>query len=89
MHDSTKSPPASEAASAATAPAAAAKPGPLVLRRGSRIQLGYRTGTVDAVRGAWKKPYEVRVVWDGEKYPQYFVFRTLELEHEQGNLKVL
>jgi hypothetical protein len=63
--------------------------GQLVLERGSRIQLGYRQGTVGCVRGGWTKPYDVRVRWDGEKYPQWLIFTTLELDYKKGNLKVL
>src|SRR5438093_1100834 len=62
---------------------------PLVLQRGARIQLGYRQGTVDCVRGGWKKPYDVLVRWEGEKYPQWLLFTTLELEYRKGTLKVL
>jgi hypothetical protein len=77
-------------AAAATEPEPEAKPRPpLALKRGTRIQSGWRKGTVDTVRGGWTKPYDVRVVWDGEKYPQWLIFRTLELDHERGDLKVL
>jgi hypothetical protein len=90
-------PPMSQEAQAPAEPAAAEpepapeeKPRrPLVLKRGTRIQSGWRKGKVDTVRGGWKKPYDVRVVWDGEKYPQWLIFRTLELDHERGDLKVL
>ena len=77
------------AASETTPSSAIAAPEPLRLKRGTRIRLGHRTGTLEAVRGDWKEPYEVRIRWDGEKYPQYIVFRTLERDHEQGKLKVL
>jgi hypothetical protein len=73
----------------ATTPLEPAKRPPLNLKRGTRIQLGPRKGTVKEVRGSWKKPYDLRVVWDGEKYPQYLIYQTLELDYEQGNLKVL
>ena len=66
-----------------------ATPEPLVLKKGSRIQLGFRKGTVGTVRGSWKKPYDVRVVWEGEKYPQWLLFTTLELDRERGDLKIL
>ena len=39
----------------------AGKTPPLELRRGARLQLGYRLGRVEAVRGGGKKPYDVRV----------------------------
>jgi hypothetical protein len=71
---------------AATAPP---KPAPFSLKKGTRIQLGYRTGKVDALRSAGKKPYEVRITWDGVKYPQMILYRTLELEHEKGALAIL
>jgi len=61
----------------------------LELRRGTKLELGYRRGTVQSVRGGWSKPYDVRVHWDHEKYPQWITFRTLELHHAQGKLKVL
>jgi hypothetical protein len=44
---------------------------------------------VQCVRGGWSKPYDVRVHWDHEKYPQWITFRTLELDHEHGKLRVL
>ena len=69
--------------------APAAPPPPLALKRGSRIQLGFRKGTVDQPRGGGKKPYDVRVTWDGQKYPQFITFRTLELDYDKGRLKVL
>ena len=62
---------------------------PLSLRKGARIQLGHRTGTVECVRGDWVRPYEVRISWDGDKRPEYLVFTSLELEHAHGRLKVL
>ena len=61
----------------------------LELRPGTKLELGYRRGTVQYVRGGWSKPYDVRVHWDHEKYPQWITFRTLELNHEQGTLKIL
>jgi hypothetical protein len=67
-------------------PAQAEKP---VLRKGARIHLGYRKGTVDTIRGGWKKPYDIRVVWDGEKYPQWLLFTTVELDIARGDLKIL
>jgi len=66
-----------------------APPQPLVLKKGTRIQLGYKKGTVDTVRGGWKKPYDIRVVWDGEKYPQWLLFTTVELDLARGDLKIL
>ena len=76
------------AATAEAEPASKPKP-PLALRRGTRIQLGWKKGKVDIIRGGGKKPYDARVVWDGEKYPQWLIFRTLELDYERGDLKVL
>jgi len=67
--------------------AATAAPIPLELKKGMRIQIGYRRGTVESVRGGWSKPYDVRVRWDGEKYPQWILHRTLEADHESGKLK--
>jgi hypothetical protein len=84
---SPEAPPAAKPTAATETPAPA-RPAPLALRRGTRIQLGYRAGRVDALRFAGKKPYEVRITWDGEKYPQIALYRTLELEHEKGALKV-
>jgi len=87
--------PASGAPSAGTAtaePVTAETPersGPLRLKKGRRIQHGYRQGTVDYVRGGWSEPYDVRVRWDGEKYPQWIVFKTLELDYKQGKLTLL
>src|SRR5262245_53612824 len=84
-------PPAPAAVAEAPAPAATAPPtpAPFSLKKGTRIQLGYRTGKVDALRSAGKKPYEVRITWDGTKYPQMILYRTLELEHEKGALAIL
>ena len=65
------------------------QPAPLVLAKGTRIQLGFRKGKVATVRGGWRKPYDVRVVWDGEKYPQWLLFTTLELDLARGDLKIL
>ena len=61
----------------------------LKLKPGTRIQLGFRKGVVDQVRGSWKKPYDVRVRWDDEKYPVFVTYRGLELEFAKGRLKVL
>ena len=66
-----------------------AQPAAPAVRKGTRIQLGYRKGTVDTVRGGWKKPYDFRVVWDGQKYPQWLLFTTAELDLARGDLKVL
>jgi hypothetical protein len=61
----------------------------LVLRAGSRIQLGWRKGLVEEVRGGWVRPYEVRLRWEGEKVPLYLVFTTLERDFRAGRLRVL
>lgn len=71
-----------------TATVAPTPPKPLALRRGDRIKLCYRRGRVDQVRGSWKKPYDVRISWDGEKYPVYVLYSSLELEHARGRLAV-
>lgn len=88
--DEKKAAPAPAAAVAVPEAAPATPPpGPLKLKRGCSIQIGARQGTVDQIRGHGKKPYDVRVKWVGEKYPQFITFRTLELDHETGRLKVL
>jgi hypothetical protein len=66
-----------------------AQPQPLVLKKGTRIRLGFRKGTVGTVRGSWKKPYDVKVLWEGEKYPQWLIFTTLELDRARGDLEIL
>ena len=71
------------------AEAPAAKMPPLELRRGARLQLGYRLGRVETVRGGGAKPYDVRVRWEGEKYPVWLIHATLERDHARGFLKVL
>lgn len=84
--------PAATAGAATLAPdpdVTAVPKGPLVLQRGAKIRLGFRTGLVKSVRGGGKKPYEVMVRWDGEKYPQWITFRTLELDHERGRLTLI
>lgn len=79
-----------EAATLAPEPAEKTVPkGPLLLVRGAKIRLGWRTGLIKSVRGGGTKPYEVMVHWDGEKYPQWITFRTLELDHEQGRLTLV
>ena len=62
---------------------------PLELAAGMRIQVGPRRGVVECVRGGWERPYEVRISWEGEKYPQYLVFPALEVDYRQGRLKIL
>ncbi|HVR74100.1 MAG TPA: hypothetical protein VMT52_07205 [Planctomycetota bacterium] len=84
--------PAATAGAATLAPEPAAKTlpeGPLILKRGAKIRLGFRAGLVKSVRGGGTKPYEVMVHWDGEKYPQWITFRTLELDHERGRLTLI
>jgi hypothetical protein len=77
-------------ATLAPEPAAETVPrGPLLLKRGARIRLGFRTGLVKSVRGGGRKPYEVMMQWDGEKYPQWINFRTLELDHERDRLTLI
>lgn len=88
MSQETQAPAATAVAPAGAEQEAKLKP-PLTLRRGTRIQSGWRKGRVDIVRGGWTKPYDVRVVWDGEKYPQWLIFRTLELDYERGDLKII
>ncbi len=67
----------------------AAPPAKLLLCKGSRIQIGSRRGVVDQIRGDWKKPCDVRVRWDGAKYPVFIQPRVLELDQAKGRLKVL
>jgi hypothetical protein len=60
--------------------------GPLVLRKGDRVRLGYRTGRVEDVRGNWVKPYDVRIRWEGDPRPEYVVYGSLALEYRKGRL---
>ncbi len=75
-------------AAAAAIESPTAPPSELRLKPGVRIQLGARKGVVDQVRGTWKKPYDVRVRWDGEKYPVFVTYEILELDYAKGRLKV-
>lgn len=62
---------------------------PFQVSPGGRIRLGYRKGTVESVRGGRGKPYDVRILWDGEKSPVYLVFTSLERDFRAGRLQVL
>ena len=77
----------SDAEAAAAAPAVPRKP--FRLRRGTRIELGFRHGVVRDVRGGLKKPYDVLIKWDEEKYPVWVIYSTLERDYEAGSLTVL
>ena len=59
------------------------------MRPGIRIQIGYRIGRVKTVRGGGKKPYDVMVAWEGEKYPQWLSYYAVERDYEDGRLNVL
>lgn len=61
---------------------------PMALKRGSKIQSGYRKGTVKVLRGGGPKPYDFLVRWDGEKYPQWLLYATAERDYERGELEV-
>ena len=62
---------------------------PLTLTAGARIRLGYRSGTVEQVRGRWAWPYDIRIRWDGEKHPQYIVFTSLARDYQAKRLTLL
>lgn len=67
--------------------AAVTKP-PFALRTGSVIQLGPRTGRVEDVRGNRGVPYDVKIVWEGSKYPEWFQYVTLRHHYDRGVLTV-
>lgn len=81
--------PTADPATLEAAPPSAAPLAPFSLRRGTRLQLGARTGTVEAVRWSGSHPYDVKLRWDGEKYPQFLLHRTLEFSYTSGALKLL
>ncbi len=75
---------ASEVADENTAAVVSERP-PLVIKRGTRIQMGPRRGRIDQVRG--DPVYDVRVKWEGEKYPQFLLYQSLKRQYELGNLR--
>jgi hypothetical protein len=82
--------PAPEKEAAETpAPAAPAKRAPFALRHGARVELGPKKGKVKIVRGTGDVPYDVQIRWDGEKYPEWHVYRTLQLHFDAGRFKIL
>jgi hypothetical protein len=44
---------------------------------------------VDAIRGDWIKPNDVRITWEGQKYPVWIQWTSLELDQAKGKLQVL
>ena len=62
--------------------------GPFALKPGARIVHGARRGTVEVVRGGGREPYDVRITWDGEKYPQWFLYTNLRQYWEKEELEV-
>jgi len=62
---------------------------PFTISKGARFRLGYRIGRVDSLRGGIGIPYDARVTWEGEKYPQYLLYQNLKREYENGNLELL
>lgn len=62
---------------------------PFELRPKAQVRLGHRTGHVKTVRGNRGIPYEVEIRFDGEKYPQWFQYRTLRLHWEKGVFTIL
>jgi hypothetical protein len=80
----------SNAADAAAAPAAPLVPKePFQLRGKQRVQHGARAGKVLTVRGNRDIPYDVEILFDGEKYPQWFQYGTLRLFYEKGVFQLL
>lgn len=78
----------SETTTDATAPAEG-EPRPFALRSGTRLRLGPRRGTVTRLRGGTTEPYDVQIRWDGHKYPEWHIYRSLLYLHRQGRLEVL
>ncbi len=78
---------------AATAEGAADKPeaeekAPFAIRKGDSVTYGHRKGRVKAVRGGGPIPYEVRIDWQGEKYPEWFQYLTLLSLYEKDQFKI-
>ncbi|MEM7231044.1 MAG: hypothetical protein AAF517_02645 [Planctomycetota bacterium] len=77
-----------EASSEAAAPAAPPKPA-FALKTGAKVRVGKRLGKVKVLRGAGKIPYEVQVVWDDSKYPEWLQYGTLKMYYETDKLEIL
>jgi hypothetical protein len=64
-------------------------PNGFALKSGARIQYGPRTGKVEEVRGGGPEPYEVKIRWEGSKYPEWALFASLRGFYQQGELKIV
>ncbi len=62
---------------------------PFTLKVKAQVQYGAKRGRIDTIRGAGADPYEVRISWAGEKYPQWLQYSTLRTLYEQGQFEIL
>ena len=61
---------------------------PFAIRAGAVISYGKKTGRVKTVRGNGAEPYEVGILWAGDKHPVWLLYRALKGAYEQGTLKI-
>ncbi len=63
---------------------------PLDIREGGRIRIGYRSGTVQAIRqGPGNVFVDLKVLFDGEERPVWYIYSTLQTYKEKGELEIL
>jgi len=62
---------------------------PLVLKKGTRIRSGHRSGRVLDIRGRAGIPYDLLVAWDSEKYPVWLVYTSVERDYQQRRLALV
>jgi len=66
-----------------------AEPAVFALEPGARVRYGPDTGRVLEVRGGGEEPYEVEIRWDGKKYPEWHLYRSLARRFRGGDFEVL
>ncbi len=79
-------------AAAETEDAAPEKPKPtgtFNLVSGAKVEYGQKKGKVAGVRGNGPEPYDVQILWEGTKYPEWFLFAALRNGWAQGEFRIV
>jgi len=62
---------------------------PLDIYPGGRLRLGFRTGTLQALRRGPRGYADARILFDGDQKPTWYVYSSLQTFKEKGELTVL
>ena len=73
----------------AAAPEKPKPTGKFELISGAIVEYGQRKGKAVEVRGNGPEPYDVQIRWDGDKYPEWFLFAALRAAWAEGEFRVV